>query len=87
MCSAPMYLLLFLLPIIIRELKEIDAFSNDSFDDYQQEVYQRYEEQDEPGIHGVKGHIRKNADGSTSYVRPHIRTNPDGVESNNLSSK
>jgi len=87
MCSAPMYLLLLILPIIIRELNEMDLFSEETFEDYEYEVYQQYEEVEEPGIHSVKGHIRENADGSTSYVRPHVRTNPDGVEHNNLSSK
>lgn len=87
MCSAPMYILLLILPMIINELNEMDLFSEDSFEDYQHEMYQRYQEADDPGIHSVKGHIRENADGSTSYVRPHIRTNPDGIENNNISSK
>ena len=87
MCSAPMYLLIVLLPIIIKELDLADSFSDDAFENYQQEAGREYQEVEDPGIHTVKGHNRHNSDGSVSYIPPHIRTNPDGVESNNLSSK
>ena len=34
-----------------------------------------------PGITVVRAHIRKNG----VWVRPHIRTTPDGIKQNNLS--
>lgn len=37
--------------------------------------------------HQVRGYIRHDADGSTEYVRPHLRTNPDGIIENNFSYK
>lgn len=38
------------------------------------------EEKLEQGTHTVQGHIRSNG----TYVAPYIRTNPDGIKSNNI---
>ena len=37
------------------------------------------------GVHEVNGHLRHLSDGRVVYVRPHLRTNPDGILTNNFS--
>lgn len=36
-------------------------------------------------IHHVNGYFRSTPDGGTTYVQPHVATNPDGIVENNLS--
>ena len=36
-------------------------------------------------IHPVNGYFRSTPDGGTTYVQPHVATNPDGIVENNLS--
>ncbi len=36
-------------------------------------------------VHHVNGYFRSSPDGGTTYVHPHVATNPDGILENNLS--
>lgn len=36
-------------------------------------------------VHHVNGYFRSTPDGGTTYVQPHVATNPDGIVENNLS--
>lgn len=36
-------------------------------------------------VHHVNGYFRSSSDGGTTYVHPHVATNPDGILENNLS--
>jgi len=86
MAAVPLFLIMLVLPFVIRQIEGmINDYNSVQYYHYQQAQYQQ-SDQYQPGIHSVRGHYRENSDGSASYVRPHIRTNPDGIESNNLSS-
>lgn len=37
------------------------------------------------GVHEVEGHLRHLSNGQVVYVRPYLRTNPDGILTNNFS--
>ena len=39
------------------------------------------------GYHDVRGYYRTIADGETQWVRPHVRSNPDGILRNNLNQR
>lgn len=85
MSTVPLFIVLLVLPFLLNQLEEIeDHLTADTFDEFE-ENQMRYNPN--PDTHNVQGHYRTNADGSVSYVRPHIRTNPDEFKSNNLSSR
>lgn len=87
MASVPLYILMIILPFIIKELREMTVMSDHSYEAHQQEMALHDQRVNNTGVHSVKGHTRELQDGSTTYVRPHVRTNPDGIKSNNLSAK
>lgn len=84
MATVPLFVIMMILPFLLSQIEELGSeLDHDSYDAFEQnQVYNP-----DPDIHTVDGHYRTNSDGSVSYVRPHIRTNPDDFTSNNLSNR
>lgn len=97
MGAAPVFVFMLILPFVA---DEIGAFLDfDEFEEYKADFsdynYDQFETDavdfdteavdQNPGLHDVEGHWRETASGEYTYVEPHVRTNPDGIESNNLS--
>lgn len=73
----PLMIIIFLLSSVIAEIQgSVQGFEN----------YNSYPPNN-PNINSVKGHYRQTPSGGVIYVHPHIRTNTDGIESNNISYK
>ena len=75
----PFMILIFLIPSVISDLHN----TMNSFNDYNSYSYNTTN----PNTHFVKGHYRNTPSGDITYVGPHIQTNPDGIETNNISYK
>lgn len=94
MGSAPLIILLILIPFIINAVGDLidDVVSAGSSmaDDFVS-FRDGYDTIDLDGdgindnIHNVKGHYRSTPSGGTTYVDPHIRTNPNSIVSDNIS--
>ena len=75
-CMLPLLFMSILIPAIISELSTLVSTVE----------YNNYINAN-PGIHNVRAYTRVNSGGQIEHVRSHIRTNPDGIEVNNLSYK
>ena len=95
MGAAPLIILLALLPFIIQAVGELidDVMScagSSIYDDFLS-FRDEFETVDLDGdgindsVHHVRGHYRSMPDGGFTYVDPHIRTNPNGIVSDNIS--
>lgn len=71
----PLMLIIFLVPYAISDLQNAAYCYNES-------CYSP-----NPGTHAVSGHWRSTPSGGETYVDPYIRTNPDGITSNNISHR
>jgi hypothetical protein len=95
MGSAPLLILMLILPFVADEIGDIIDF--DDFEQYESThhtvdpdynaIDPEFETADSvnPDTHSVEGHWRQTSSGEYTYVEPHVRTDPDGIESNNLS--
>jgi len=86
MGAAPLFVIMIILPFIIDDIAEVIEF--DDFNEFESAQEMEFEnvDYDDPGIHNVEGHWRQLENGEYTYVESHMRTNPDGIESNNMSA-
>lgn len=70
---------------IIGGAKHFEVPSSVAFSKYNHYVH--HDVPPPPGYHHVKPYIRHAPDGDIELVKGHVRTNPDGIEENNLSYK
>lgn len=88
MGSAPILILMLILPFVADEIGDVIDF--DDFEQFEAS-HGSVDHVDttidtvNPDIHTVEGHWRENPSGDYTYVEPHVRTDPDGIESNNIS--
>lgn len=80
MGATPVYVFMLILPFIADDIATIMDFS-----DYEQ--FEKVYEDKQTGYHTVNGHYRELPSGENTYVDAHLRSNPDGIKSNNLSYK
>lgn len=73
-CMLPLLFMSILVPAIISEISTLVSTAQ----------YNNYVETN-PGMHNVREYTRINSSGDIEHVKSHIRTNPDGIETNNLS--
>ena len=88
MGSAPLIILLIVLPFIINAVGDIidDIMSagGSMADDFGHTIDLNGDGIND-NIHDVKGHFRNTPSGGVTYVDPHIRTNPNSIITDNIS--
>lgn len=88
MGSAPLIILLIVLPFIINAVGDIidDIMSTGgSMSDNFSDTTDLNGDGINDNIHDVKGHFRSTPSGGITYVEPHIRTNPNSTITDNIS--
>lgn len=78
--AAPLFFIMLILPLVAQDVSDVVDYGdyNDFEASYDAVDYEGTE------IHTVKGHWRQTPDGGYTYLDPHIRISPDGIESNNI---
>lgn len=90
--TTPVFIFMLILPFLIDAIDDMFNLNTNQFNSYENEYLFNHatntlSSEDNLNFHGVKGHWRQTPSGGYTWVDAHIRTNPDGITSNNFSSK